>query len=774
MFLMNEIKDCIISFWRTYPQISGQAVVCSFYRKRNKTIPLVYMLYALSIVLTNISRILTVTVENFDLWYNITQGSPVLLLVGLINVMVAFYVYGYRNLAKAKENRENYEFQYHIRKILYLCPATGVLSSLLFVSYAIYGDSVFPVNILWLMCFLHELFSCMWYLDNPWIKIGHIVLYNAAFCLIAGTKHNEFRHAMLERILAPAVLTSIFLIVHDKSVKANFILKRLLKEQKSVYEKFLQKLQDPVLIVDKSSVIFSNEVARSSLGIATESFYHKAGYIISSTGVSLEDHLKERLCRPEVSQEPIKQEKYFMHEEESDKVECQRTLMVTIIESGFFSREKTIALILRDITVELLQEEKRLEDRFKNMMLYSLSHELRTPLNILQDALNLAKKMRLDKEDKSRYQSGKGAWNYLRNKINDTLTYAQLLTGEFVLHEGKFSLAKFVAYLQKMTYFLLQKKRENIKLSFQIESSLDDEFKCDRERLEQILFNLLQNAVKYTEKGEISLLTYLSRGKVVFEVSDTGCGIPESVASSLFLAATVERSRPKIFQGNARQAKVCGLGLTVSKILCYKMGGDITVSSVVGKGSIFRVILPGIGSSTNRENINACEEVSPMITPRGIPDEGCIVNPCSPNRLLLYKKGLNRDISSEQFAFLIVDDNDFNRLVAKKMIHKNKHTKYIEEADNGLVAVEKFVKIQEKMPKTKIVVFMDLDMPVMNGIEATKKIRELGGVPKPFITALTAFASESERNSCIEAGMDHFLSKPLTKENLRSLLLKLG
>eukprot|EP01022_Parablepharisma_sp_SALTPOND_P022978 TRINITY_DN472_c0_g1_i4.p1 TRINITY_DN472_c0_g1~~TRINITY_DN472_c0_g1_i4.p1 ORF type:complete len:775 (-),score=65.90 TRINITY_DN472_c0_g1_i4:165-2489(-) len=774
MIFFRKVKKRISNFYYHYPCITGRSALCSYYRKQNKTIPTAHLLLSLSLILTAIFRIVQLAFLNVSFWHGITHGSPEVLIAGIINLLTTVYLYWQQQIALRNENRENFDIQYAVRSKMVVCPLIRLIAGVIMWTKVAYGKDDMPISLFWLMSFLTALFSSAWHIDNVMVKIGHALLCNAVYCIMAAIKYQEHRESLIGRILAPVILAAVFIVMHDRSVKANFILKRLLKEQKSVYEKFLQKLQDPVLIVDKSSVIFSNEVARSSLGIATESFYHKAGYIISSTGVSLEDHLKERLCRPEVSQEPIKQEKYFMHEEESDKVECQRTLMVTIIESGFFSREKTIALILRDITVELLQEEKRLEDRFKNMMLYSLSHELRTPLNILQDALNLAKKMRLDKEDKSRYQSGKGAWNYLRNKINDTLTYAQLLTGEFVLHEGKFSLAKFVAYLQKMTYFLLQKKRENIKLSFQIESSLDDEFKCDRERLEQILFNLLQNAVKYTEKGEISLLTYLSRGKVVFEVSDTGCGIPESVASSLFLAATVERSRPKIFQGNARQAKVCGLGLTVSKILCYKMGGDITVSSVVGKGSIFRVILPGIGSSTNRENINACEEVSPMITPRGIPDEGCIVNPCSPNRLLLYKKGLNRDISSEQFAFLIVDDNDFNRLVAKKMIHKNKHTKYIEEADNGLVAVEKFVKIQEKMPKTKIVVFMDLDMPVMNGIEATKKIRELGGVPKPFITALTAFASESERNSCIEAGMDHFLSKPLTKENLRSLLLKLG
>eukprot|EP01022_Parablepharisma_sp_SALTPOND_P022975 TRINITY_DN472_c0_g1_i1.p1 TRINITY_DN472_c0_g1~~TRINITY_DN472_c0_g1_i1.p1 ORF type:complete len:772 (-),score=51.96 TRINITY_DN472_c0_g1_i1:107-2422(-) len=771
---MEVMRKYIVSLWESYPRLKSGSDLCAYYRKQNKSIPVLYTLYVIGLLCMQTCSIVGNSLNDNQLKEFFSTVFPKMAIPDLISISVALYAFRLRKTALEPSNKTNITLQGSIRMKMYACFLTNFLEILnAVIMLTIDENHIAPICMIWLISFLLQLFNCQWFLDHIWQKILQICVYNVVFCFTA--KYWGRIDAPLPMILfAPIFVASAMIVAHDKSAKANFILKRLLKEQKSVYEKFLQKLQDPVLIVDKSSVIFSNEVARSSLGIATESFYHKAGYIISSTGVSLEDHLKERLCRPEVSQEPIKQEKYFMHEEESDKVECQRTLMVTIIESGFFSREKTIALILRDITVELLQEEKRLEDRFKNMMLYSLSHELRTPLNILQDALNLAKKMRLDKEDKSRYQSGKGAWNYLRNKINDTLTYAQLLTGEFVLHEGKFSLAKFVAYLQKMTYFLLQKKRENIKLSFQIESSLDDEFKCDRERLEQILFNLLQNAVKYTEKGEISLLTYLSRGKVVFEVSDTGCGIPESVASSLFLAATVERSRPKIFQGNARQAKVCGLGLTVSKILCYKMGGDITVSSVVGKGSIFRVILPGIGSSTNRENINACEEVSPMITPRGIPDEGCIVNPCSPNRLLLYKKGLNRDISSEQFAFLIVDDNDFNRLVAKKMIHKNKHTKYIEEADNGLVAVEKFVKIQEKMPKTKIVVFMDLDMPVMNGIEATKKIRELGGVPKPFITALTAFASESERNSCIEAGMDHFLSKPLTKENLRSLLLKLG
>jgi len=770
--IIEYAKKHYISYFQDYPAIKKEALKCHYQRNLNKSIPESYINLTGGIILIVFLKQFLLILEKRSIINALDFESSLYLI--LLSLRLSAMIFGIfmKKYAENPAYKYDYRIQNYIGRLLYFIPFIHFGTAMVLALHIIYNDNNNVTQSMgWLLTCFDILINSIWCIGPLKIKILHVVICNTIYCLCCSTRHAEFQKLLPTRMILQPIFAILLLIANDRSIKSNFILKRLLKEQKSVYEKFLLRIQVPVIIVDQKHIIFSNESAKHQLGYTLESFHQKTNKLVSDNGKTLNEEIKERLSNSELGLEPSKEEKYFTR----DSIDTDKTFIVSIVESDFFSREKTISLLIRDFTLELAQEDKRLEDRFKNMMLYSLSHELRTPLNILQDALRLARNMKFTKEGKERYDCGKGAWNYLRNKINDTLTYAQLLTGEFVLHETKFSLSRFVKYLEKITTFILQKRKENIRLSFNVSPSLKDEFTGDRERLEQVLFNLLQNAVKYTNKGSIEFSIYhdIENQKIIFEVKDTGCGMNENTINSITRFNTNNEDRRKsttLIRTDSLDNKACGLGLMVSSMICQKMGGRIDISSIVGKGSCVKVIIPyKIESSESQGDFTKLVEQSfSLVTPR-IPDENVIVNPCcrSSNSLQINNYPLSLRIN-KKVSILIVDDNDFNRVIAKKMV--SKYGTFIDEAENGVVAIEKVSRMQKTYPDSTLLVFMDLDMPIMNGIEATRKIRQNPNQPKPYITALTAFASEGERNSCIEAGMDWFLSKPLTKSNLEDLM----
>eukprot|EP01022_Parablepharisma_sp_SALTPOND_P009673 TRINITY_DN13_c0_g2_i1.p1 TRINITY_DN13_c0_g2~~TRINITY_DN13_c0_g2_i1.p1 ORF type:complete len:764 (-),score=47.47 TRINITY_DN13_c0_g2_i1:78-2369(-) len=740
--LIRGMAYRITDFYRTYPQIKGHSGLCSYYRRQNKAIPTVYLLCIIGLIMAELLRIFLLFTQ--DKFYSfIKKVVPPFILCDLINVLVMSYMFHLKIPAIQRVNRENCDVQTFVRRKMYICSATISLTLVMLGMFIILDkDHSESVELCWLITFIIQLYSSIWFLDCVPGKIAMVFFYNLIFCLLAA-KYRQFGEALVSKIVVPTAFASVMIVTHDKNTKTNFLLKRQIKEQKTVYEKFLQKMVDPVFIVDQNRVIFRNEIASSSAGATDAGLYQMAERMVNERGESLSECMRRRLQSPEISPEPVKQDSYYLTSIGAQK----KTLIVTLVESTFFCRGKTISLILRDMTAEILQEEKRLEDKYKNMLLFSLSHELRTPLNILQGTFSVLKACALSREQKEFYEAGKGAWNYLRNKINDTLVYAQFSTDEFVLHEENFSLYKLVRYLKKTTMFLLQGKREVIRLYFEIGEEVADKFFGDKERLEQILFNLLKNAVKYTEKGSISLKLSQTGPQVMFSVEDTGCGMPEEVAKDLL---------PKDV---ATPHKNCGLGLTVSSMICHRMDSNLTVTSALNTGTTFTFALPIREPFTISDN-----------SLQSIPNEECKVN--SPVHFDRTITGAWSSRPLSNITVLIVDDNSFNRFTEKKLLEK--YSFNVKEAEDGDKAVQNLYQIQRAEKDPKILILMDLDMPVMNGIQATKVIRRLDAKPKPYIWALTAFASECERKQCMEAGMDGFISKPLTKQNMRNLFIELG
>ncbi len=508
--------------------------------------------------------------------------------------------------------------------------------------------------------------------------------------------------------------------------------------------------------------------------------------------------------------------------------------------------KKTVSLVLHDITEELEREGKKAESKYKNMLLFSLSHELKTPLNIFQGFLAESKRFSQSGEHlKALFLEAKGAWRYLRNKINDILDYAQILSDEFALHYTIFSTKRFVRYLRKTTSFLLTgAKSKTVSLDFSAESTVPDPCYADRDRIEQVLFNFLSNAAKFTDRGCIAL--HISRSEegigrnyIKFEVKDTGIGMTRETVDGLFTLCRGigGESSASLGQFNAggngngsarstgrKATRLSGLGLTVSKMVCERMGTDICVISELGKGSAFSFQIPVLDppehscasglqykhhntgetkvadTKTHHENLESEVSVS-------IPDEDAgvrndlllrefvtsvpLTEVCHTNNNRVMTIALPRPPTTEQRCrgkvALVVDDNDFNRYVAERMLKKFGFKTV--PAENGKVAIDTLRKINaENIPQTATVagcgatatatagavVFMDVDMPVMDGIEATIQIRREKMRPRPIIVALTAFSAESERVKCFEAGMDFFLDKPLTKERLCEVLCNAG
>jgi len=775
-----------MDFYQNYPVVEGDSDICAYLRKQNASLLSKNITFTISFSVTLFEKF----IESFlrtgsiiecikDEFFKFTHA--------FIKTATLLYSIQFKSQIKSNTCSHNVEVQKSIRKSLQICTISRIISNLIMSYDCIYGDPERGASVCfgWIMGFIDSLITGLWFIDAPYVKILVLFGYNMFYCILSRTVHSEFEREIIPKIFVPCILLSILTISYDMSVKSNFILRRQVKEQKIVYEKFLERIKDPVVICDNKNLIFSNTSAKSSLKLTDDSFLEKLNKFKSKSMKPLSEELREKLTGNICSLNAVSETKYYLYPNQhtTDSTRPKKVYMVTIVESDFFSRCKTVSLIIRDITLELEQEEKRFEDRLRNMMLYSLAHELRTPLNFLQDVLYLAKSTEIVKENRDRYENGKGAWNYLRNKINDTLTYAQILSGEFTIHDSDFSFNRFIKQFHKMAKFLIHDKRNKVMLNFKIsnENNITD-LKGDRERLEQILFNIMQYSIRSTEKGMIEISSHIIKNRIIFEIKDTGCGMSDKNITEI-LKVSSKNGLFNILQtpNNLGSKTVTNtLGLSTSNLICNKMGGKLEIESKVGFGTLFRLILPYkssaiISRSIIYEHQKSGSDCSKIDNESPHASQICAEEDVKINVPFFLSHQHIQDAkvfplqkTRQPFPVLIVDDNEFNRVVVRKMI--SKYTDHIEEAENGEDAIQKYTNMAKNEPR--VLIFMDLDMPIMGGVEATRKIKELKFMKRPFITALTSFASEMERKACAEVKTDWFLSKPLTKNNLEEVIAK--
>lgn len=366
--------------------------------------------------------------------------------------------------------------------------------------------------------------------------------------------------------------------------------------------------------------------------------------------------------------------------------------------------------------------------QFKSQFLAHMSHEIRTPLNSIIAMGDLLAEGELKESQRNLVSTLICASDSLLRIVNEVLDFAKIEAGAMTLESLDFSLVGLVTDVRNIAAPKAQQKN----LSLIIENNLRDEARAlgDPGRLQQVLLNLVMNAIKFTEKGKVKIAMFHGEGPWVrFEVSDTGIGMSREVAEKLFKPfQQAEVSTSRVYGGT-------GLGLVISKQIVELMGGAIRVQSELGKGTVFSFEVPVL-------NLNA--------------------------KTILLTETKDREAESvakqlipTNWRILVADDVKENRDLLYLYLKSYGHQ--FEFAENGLQAVEKFKTGQFDL------VLMDMQMPVRSGYHAVKDIRSYELETKRSATpiiALTAQAFQNEKDESIKAGCNMHVTKPIKKQIL--------
>jgi len=389
-------------------------------------------------------------------------------------------------------------------------------------------------------------------------------------------------------------------------------------------------------------------------------------------------------------------------------------------------REKEAEEALRKLRQE--KETAEATARAKSQFLANMSHELRTPMNGILGMLQLTLEEDLAPVPRDYLETALGSARSLLRILNDILDMARIEAGKLSIEEHPFSVRKCVA--EAADIFTPEVQRKGLDFAVSVVEEVPDTVIGDQLRLRQVLTNLIGNAIKFTKEGKVSVrvtagrTTTNGKRKFTFAVADSGIGIPDDKKNLLFRPfSQVDASHSRSFGGT-------GLGLAISREILELMGGTLSCESAEMVGSTFSFTIPLAETRLESGALSAFESQSAeMTTPVGMEEK------------------IPR--------ILFAEDDPVNRQVFGIMLKQSNYN--IDLAENGLMAVEMWEKAEYDL------VLMDVQMPWLDGFEATRAIREKEKVRggHTLIVAVTAHAHKEDEKRCLAAGMDAYISKPI-------------
>ena len=402
--------------------------------------------------------------------------------------------------------------------------------------------------------------------------------------------------------------------------------------------------------------------------------------------------------------------------------------LITQIEDEILQREESEQQLLE------AKESADLANQAKSEFLSTMSHEIRTPMNGVLGGLQLLKETPLNQDQAEYTQIIEGSSEAMMYVIDEILDISRLESGQIEIEMNWFKVEDLVKGV--MNLFLPEAQKKNVIIHHQNEVDQKHQFKGDVERIRQVLINLVGNAIKFTQQGQILITVSESADTdsadtlLRFEVVDSGIGIQEDKLDSLF------ESFVQADASITRQYGGSGLGLAISKKLVEIMKGSINVKSQPGEGSRFWFQLP-----LEQRIQQAPSDIA------STPDED------KPNGVR----------SGQALRILLVEDILPNQLVARKLIERLGHQ--VDIAVNGVEALQAVNNVFYDL------IFMDISMPEMDGVTATRRIRALPGATGQIpIVAMTADATKENVESCMQAGMNDFISKPVSFDKIKEVI----